>query len=66
MEYVEKSSWKDIALTKFCLFSTGLIAGTRVPEKYKKTAICASSVVFAATYIPLMGILIRIAMKKER
>ena len=64
--YAEKSSWKDFALTKFCLFSMGLIAGTKVPEKHKKSAICASSAVFAATYIPLMGILIRIAMKKER
>ena len=63
--YAENSSWKDFALTKFCLFSMGLITGTRVAEKHKKPVICASTAVFAATYIPLMRKVIRIAMNKE-
>ena len=63
--YAEQSSWVDFALTKFCLFSMGLIAGTAVKEKYRKPVICASIAVFAASYIPLMRKLIGIALNKE-
>ena len=63
--YAEQSTWKDFALVKFCLFAMGLIAGTFVPKKHRKTVICASSAVFAATYVPLMTKLFRIALKKE-
>lgn len=63
--YAEQSSWKDFALTKFCLFSMGLIAGTAVKEKYKKPAVCASIAVFASTYILLMRKLIGVALNRE-
>ena len=29
-KYVKKSSWRDFAVVKFCLFAMGLIAGTYV------------------------------------
>ena len=63
--YAENSSWKDFALVKFCLFSMGLIAGIFVPEKHKKAAIGGAAVVFAATYIPLMTKVFRLAFRKD-
>jgi len=63
--YAKESSWKDFALTKFCLFSMGLIAGTQVPEKYKKPVIGAAASVFAITYVPLMAKVFRIAFQDK-
>ena len=63
--YAKESSWKDFALTKFCLFSMGLAVGMKVPEKHKKKVITAAAGVFAATYIPLMAKVLRIAFKKD-
>ena len=37
--YARESTWKDFALVKICLFSMGLAAGTKIPEKHKKKAI---------------------------
>ena len=61
--YAGESTWKDFALVKFCLFSMGLIAGTYVPEKHKKTVIGISAAVFTATYIPLMAKVFRLAFR---
>ena len=52
--YAKKSSWRDFAVVKFCLFSMGLIAGMSVPDKEKKPVRAAAAMVFAVTYIPLM------------
>ena len=64
--YAKESDWKDFALTKFCLFSMGLIAGTKVSDRYKKTVVCTAAGVFAATYIPLMAKVCRIAFTSCR
>jgi hypothetical protein len=64
-EYARKSTWKDFALVKFCLFSMGLAAGTAVPKKHRKKALAASGAVFALTYIPLMYKVFRTAFRKE-
>lgn len=63
--YASESSWKDYALVKLCLFSMGVMAGTRIPEKHKKKAIKASLCIFAATYVPLMTKVFRIATRKK-
>ena len=63
--YAKESSWKDFALVKFCLFSMGLIAGTKVPGKHKRKVIAVAVCVFALTYIPLMAKVFRIAFRKE-
>jgi hypothetical protein len=52
-------------MVKFCLFSMGLIAGIFVPEKHKKAAIGGAAAVFAATYIPLMTKVFRLAFRKD-
>ena len=37
-KYLKQSSWKDLALIKFCLFAMGIMGGIRIPEKNKKGA----------------------------
>lgn len=63
--YAKESTWKDFALVKFCLFAIGLAAGTQIPDKHKKKAVGAAACVFAATYIPLMTKVFRIAFKRS-
>ena len=66
--FAKESSWKDFAMTKFCLCAIGVLLGVNVPEKYRKVAIGTMLPVFAATYIPLMSKIFAIAgkMLKER
>ncbi|MBR0373199.1 MAG: hypothetical protein IJH91_01580 [Mogibacterium sp.] len=52
--YSARSSWKDFALTKFCLCAMGVMIGANLPKKNKKCAMAAAGGVFAATYIVLM------------
>ena len=59
--YAKQSTWKDFALVKLCLFSMGLVGGTLVSEQYKRAAIIVAICVFAATYIPLIVKMIRVA-----
>lgn len=54
-KFIRRSTWKDFALLKFCLFAIGVLAGMQIPEKNRKTARVASAVVFTVTYIPLMA-----------
>ena len=63
--YAAQSDWKDFALTKLCLFSMGIAAGTMVSAKYRKAVIGAAAAGFAVSYIPLMTKLFRVAVKKE-
>ena len=63
--YAKKSSWRDFAIVKICVFAMGLAAGAQVPEKHKKAAVGAAACVFAATYIPLMAKVFRIAFGRE-
>ena len=64
--YARKSSWKDFALVKFCLFSMGVVVGTQIPDKHKKKAIRAAACVFISTYVPLMTKVFRIAFKEDQ
>ena len=59
--YAKQSTWKDFALVKLCLFSMGLVVGTLVSELYKRAVIIVAICVFAATYIPLIVKMIRVA-----
>lgn len=60
--YARESNWKDFALVKFCLCAMGIIIGVQIPQKYRKLAVGIASVLFIATYIPLMIKLFRIAL----
>ncbi len=52
--YLQKSSWKEMAMLKFCLFSMGILVGMQIPPKNKKKAGILAALVFLITYIPLM------------
>lgn len=53
-EYLKLSSWKDLALIKFCLFSMGLLVGTYTKRGAKKEVRAVAAAVFLLSYIPLM------------
>lgn len=65
-KYLEKCSWKDLALVKFCLFSMGVLAGIRISEKNRKHAGIIAAAVFMVTYIPLMAKFFAIVMDEEK
>ena len=53
--FLKASSWKDIAVLKFCLMALGVLMGLAIPARKKKPAAWAAALVFLATYVPLMG-----------
>lgn len=59
-EFVKQSTWKDLALIKFCLCAVGIMWGMALPKKAHKPAAFITVAVFVATYIPLMLKLFRI------
>ena len=63
--YIRKSDWKDLAMIKFCLFSMGILAGMRIPEKNRKQAGWIAAAVFAVTYISLMAKFFSVITEKE-
>ncbi len=64
-KYIAESDWKDLAMIKFCLFSMGILAGMRIPEKNRKQAGWIAAAVFAVTYIPLMAKFFSVITEKE-
>ncbi len=64
--YLEKSSWKDLALIKFCLFAIGIMVGIRIPEKGREHAGRVAAFVFAVTYVPLMAKFFGIISEAEK
>ena len=65
-KYVKKSSWRDFAVVKFCLFAMGLLAGTHIAERDKKNVNRAAALVFVITYFPLMAKVLKVACDKEQ
>ena len=53
--FLRASSWKDIAVLKFCLMALGILMGLAVPARKKKPAAWAAALVFLATDLPLMA-----------
>ncbi|WP_317408328.1 permease of phosphate ABC transporter [Fournierella massiliensis] len=64
-DYCRASSWKTLALVKFCLFFMGIIAGVLLARRWQRPAIAAAGAVFVATYIPLMAKFFRLWAGKE-
>ena len=52
--YLSESTWKDLALVKFCLCATGVMLGVFIPKEKRAFALGAAFAVFAVTYVPLM------------
>ncbi|MBQ4264396.1 MAG: permease of phosphate ABC transporter [Clostridia bacterium] len=53
-QYLRESDWKTLTAIKFCLFSMGVIVGLLLPQSQRAPLIAIFSVIFIATYIPLM------------
>lgn len=62
--YCAQSTWKDLALVKFCLCAMGVIIGVLLPVSVKKTALWVALIVFAVTYILLMTKFFRILFNR--
>lgn len=54
-EYLRACSLKDIAVLKICLLALGVLIGLALPGRKKWCAAWIASLVFAASYVPLMG-----------
>lgn len=65
-QYLRESNWRDLALIKFCLCAMGILLGLAVAPRHKRKVGLAAAGVFAATYIPLMAKLAKIAFRKEK
>ena len=52
--YIETSSWKTIAVLKFCLISLGMMVGMLIRPHSKRAVFAGAFCVFLASYIPLM------------
>ena len=53
--YLKDCTWKDISVLKCCLIALGVLLGIAVPARTKKISAWAASLVFVATYVPLMS-----------
>ena len=62
-QYCKESTWKTLAMLKFCLFSTGIIVGVLLPDSARVPVVIIFAVVFVATYIPLTAKLFRLFRK---
>lgn len=65
-QYLRESSWRDIAVLKFCLLSLGLLAGMQVPERHREKTAAAAAFLFIVTYIPAVTKYLRILIRKEK
>ncbi|MDO5400017.1 MAG: hypothetical protein Q4F17_03430 [Eubacteriales bacterium] len=63
-EYCKQSTWKDLALVKFCLAAIGVVIGLLIPDSARTAAFWIAGAVFLVTYIPLMRKFFRIILKK--
>ena len=62
--YAQKCSWKEFALLKICLCAVGVMIGLSIPKDKKKESFTVAGVVFAVSYIPLMGKFVKIVMQE--
>lgn len=64
--YLKQSSWKDLALVKFCLCAIGVLLGLAVPRSRRRQVAFGALVVFATTYVPLMAKFLHVVMQTRR
>ena len=64
-QYLQKSTWKDIGIIKFCLFSFGLLAGTYIPQKDKERARIIADISFIVSTMLIMVKFFSVIMEKS-
>ena len=63
--YCRKSSWKDLALIKFCLCAEGVLAGLCVPPGKRKKAALGALLIFLIASVPLMFRFFRVVKEEQ-
>lgn len=53
--YLKHCDWRDIALLKLCVCALGVLVGLGMPWRKKWVTAWVASLIFVATYVPLMG-----------
>lgn len=53
--YIKECDWKDLFLLKLCLCAVGVLIGLMMPFRKKWIIAWIASLVFAGSYVPLMG-----------
>lgn len=64
--YIKQSSWKDLALIKFCLCAIGVLIGLAVPRSRRRQFAFGAVVVFLTTYVPLMSKFAHVVVQTRR
>ena len=64
--YLKQSSWKDLALIKFCLCAIGVLIGLAVPRSRRRQFAFGAVVVFLTTYLPLMNKFAHVVVQARR
>lgn len=64
--YLKQSSWKDLALIKFCLCAIGVLIGLAVPRSRRRQFAFGALVVFLTTYLPLMSKFAHVIVQTRR
>ena len=64
--FCKETTWKDMALLKFCLCAVGLMLGLCVPEEKKRSGLLAAADVFALTYPLLMVRFLQSVLRQRR
>jgi uncharacterized membrane protein len=54
-QYLQHSTWKDMAVLKTCVCALGVLIGLAMPWRKKWPMAWVASLVFVASYVPLMG-----------
>ena len=65
-QYLKQSSWKDLALVKFCLCAMGVLIGLAVPRSRRRQFAFGAAVVFLTTYLPLMSKFAHVVVQTRR
>jgi len=64
-QWIRQSSWKDVALLKFCLAAMGILIGLQVEKEDRNPVALGAGAVFLVTYFLLMKKYLRILLHRE-
>ena len=53
--YLKDSTWQDLLAVKVCLCAVGVLVGLMMPFRKKWIVAWIASLVFVASYVPVMG-----------
>lgn len=64
-QYCKESTWKTMAMLKFCLIAMGIAIGMFIPDSARGVVFVICATVFVITYIPLMKKFFDLLRKKN-